>query len=314
MSLKDQAKVSRQPGKTWGGWVGLAIMLLVLLVMGVRLLARAAYPADVEKNAEAYENLVRLTLARCGGGPTPDVEETVQAGVVATLTAQPTKPPTVTARATIPPTPTATATQAPTPTPTAEPYPGYGAPSEMATPLPAALSLQTYDGPGFSFQYPSNAQVETVEPEVAAASELHVTGPVVWVKPGDADWPYNGEAYELIVRTFENPERLDAESWAREYVLERWEEAREENRPTGSLPVTEEGTIREDWVGQYEVAGERAFWVRYFWFDSTYWAFYLTVEDRVVELSFVDYPLPNQPLAVVQVDIYALILDTFQFD
>ena len=255
-----------------------------------------------------------LTVTACGGGPAPDVEETVQAGVAATLTAQPTEPPTVTARATTPPTPTATATQAPTATPTLEPRPKYAPPSERETPLPAALSLQTYDGPGFSFQYPSNSQVETVEPEVAAVSELHVTGPVVWVKPGDADWSYNGEAYELIVRTFENPEGLDAESWTREYVLERWEEAREENRPTGSLPVTEEGTIREDWVGQYEVAGERAFWVRYFWFDSTYWAFYLTVEDRVVELSFVDYPLPNQPLAVVQVDIYALILDTFQFD
>lgn len=33
-----------------------------------------------------------------------------------------------------------------------------------------------------------------------------------------------------------------------------------------------------------------------------------------MELSFVDYPLPNQPLAVVQVDIHALIVDTFQFD
>jgi hypothetical protein len=38
------------------------------------------------------------------------------------------------------------------------------------------------------------------------------------------------------------------------------------------------------------------------------------VKDRVVELSFVDYPLPNQPLAVVQVDIYALIIDTFRFE
>jgi len=255
-----------------------------------------------------------LTLAACGGAAAPDVEETVQAGVAATLTAQPTEAPTATATATTTPAPTATATQAPTPTPTAEPHPGYGAPSEMATPLPEALSLQTYDGPGFSFQYPSNAQVETVEPEVAAVSELHVAGPVVWVKPGDADWSYNGEAYELIVRTFENPEGLDAEPWAREYVLERWREAKDQNRPTGSLPVTEEGAIREDWVGQYEVGGERAFWVRYFWFDSIYWAFYLTAEDHVVELSFVDYPLPNQPLAVVQVDIYALILDTFQFD
>jgi hypothetical protein len=43
------------------------------------------------------------------------------------------------------------------------------------------------------------------------------------------------------VRTFENPEGLDAESWAREYVLERWEEAKEQNRPTGILPVTEGG-------------------------------------------------------------------------
>jgi len=255
-----------------------------------------------------------LALAACSGAPTPDVEETVQAGVIAALAAQPTETPTPTATATIPPTPTATATQAPTATPTAEPYPGYGAPSEMATPLPAALSLQTYDGPGFSFQYPSNAQVETVEPEVAAVSELHVTGPVVWVKPGDADWSYNGEAYELIVRTFENPNGLDAESWAREYVLERWEEAREENRPTGSLPVTEEGTIEEDEVGRHELAGQPAFWVRYFAFDSTYWAFYLTVEDRIVQLSFRASPLVNQPLAVVQLDIYALILDTFRFD
>ncbi len=66
MSLKDQAEVSPQPGKVWRGWVGLAVVL-VLLVLGVRLLARAAYPADVEKNAEAYENLVRLTLGRSGG-------------------------------------------------------------------------------------------------------------------------------------------------------------------------------------------------------------------------------------------------------
>ena len=155
--------------------------------------------------------LIALPLAACAGAPTPDVEETVQARVVETLTAQPTERSAATATATPPPTPTATATQAPTARPTTKPHPGYGAPSEMATPLPAALSLQTYDGAGFSFHYPSNAQVETVAPEVAAVSELHVTGPVVWVKPGDADWSYNGEAYELVVRTFENPQELDAE-------------------------------------------------------------------------------------------------------
>ena len=67
MSLKDQVEVSPRPGKVRRAWVGLAVLLLVLLVLGVRLLAGAAYPADVEKNAEAYESLVRLTLGRFGG-------------------------------------------------------------------------------------------------------------------------------------------------------------------------------------------------------------------------------------------------------
>jgi hypothetical protein len=52
-----------------------------------------------------------LTLAACGGAPTPDVEETVQAGVAATLTAQPTETPTATATATAAPKLTATATK-----------------------------------------------------------------------------------------------------------------------------------------------------------------------------------------------------------
>ncbi len=67
MSLNDQAELSPQPGQVRRGLVGLAVLVLVLLVLGVRLLARAAYGADVEKNAEAYESLVRLMLARCGG-------------------------------------------------------------------------------------------------------------------------------------------------------------------------------------------------------------------------------------------------------
>ncbi len=209
---------------------------------------------------------------------------------------------------------TATPGQTPTRTPAETPRAKYAPPSLMETPLPYAISLQAYDGPGFSFQYPAHAQVEAVDPEVPAATEIRVNGPVVCIKLGDADWSYNGEAYQLTVRTFENPEGLDAESWARDYVLVRWQEARERDRPTGSLPVTEEGAIQEDKVGHHIVAGQPAFWVRYFWFDSTYWAFYLTVEDRIVELSFLNYPLANQPLAVVQQDIYALIIDTFQLD
>lgn len=62
-----------------------------------------------------------LALACCGT-PIPKLEKTVQAGVVATLTAQPAERPL--------PSPTSTPIAASTATPTAEPQPGYAWPSE----------------------------------------------------------------------------------------------------------------------------------------------------------------------------------------
>jgi hypothetical protein len=154
--------------------------------------------------------------------------------------------------------------------------------------------------------------VESVDPIPPATSEIHVIGPIVWVKPGDADWSYNGPSYELVIRTYENPDELDAESWARDYILSSWKKAKERNEPWGSLPVSEEGVIEEDRVGSSVVAGQPAFWVNYFAFDSDHPAFYLTGNGLVIELSFCDYPLENQPLAAIQQDVYALIIGTFR--
>lgn len=239
--------------------------------------------------------LMSLLLAACGSTPTPDVKATVQVAIAATLTAQPTDTPMLTPRAT------------PTPIPTFPPRP-------IATPPPFTLPLATHKGQGFSFQYPANARLENVAPIPLATGEIHVIGPEVWVKPGDADWSYRGPAYELIIRTYENPEGLDAESWARNYILASWQEARERNRPWGSLPVSEEGKIDEDKVGSSVVAGQPAFWVSYFSFDSNTYAYYLTSNHQIVELSFDDYPLENQPLATVQGHVYALILGTFRLE
>ena len=258
--------------------------------------------------------LMSLLLAGCVGTSTPDVKATVQVAIAATLTAQPTETPVPTSRAT--PTPTETPTQ----TPTREPIPTFP-PPPTRTPPPFTLSLETYEGQGFSFQYPANARLENVAPTRSAwqvispaTGEIHVIGPQVWVKPGDADWFYRGPGYELIIRTYENPDGLDAESWARNYILTSWQEARERDRPWGSLPISEEGEIDEGKVGSSAVAGEPAFWVSYFAFDSCTSTYYLTSNHQIIELSFDVYPLANQPLALIQRDVYALILDTFRLE
>lgn len=252
--------------------------------------------------------LMSLLLAGCISTSTPDVKSTAQVAIAATLTAQPTE--------TSMPTPTET----PTHTPTREPIPTFP-PPPTKTPRPFTLSLETYKGQGFSFQYPANARLENVAPTKSAGqvispatAEIRVIGPQVWIKPGDADWFYRGPAYELIVRTYENPEGLDAESWARNYILTSWQEASERHQPWGSLPVSEKGEIDEDEVGSSIVAGQPAFWVSYFAFDSYISAYYLTSNHRVVELSFRLYPLENQPLAMVQEDMYALVLGTFRLE
>jgi hypothetical protein len=245
-----------------------------------------------------------LLFAGCARTLNSDVASTVQVAVAATLTAQPTETPMETPTRT--PTPKATPIRALPPT---------------KTPAPFTLSLKTFSGQGFSFQYPANARLENVTPSRKAwqvtfpvVDQLYVIGPQVWIKPGDADWSYFGPAYNLTIRTYENHEELDPESWARDYILTAWQEARERNRPWGALPVSEEGEIDEDVVGNRVVAGQPAFWVRYFAFDSVIFAYYLSIHHQVVELSFRLYPLENQPLAVVQQDVYALILGTLSLE
>ena len=224
-------------------------------------------------------------------------------------------------------TPTATRTpfpvptQAPTQTPTRKPIStSTPVPTEPPTHPPTtppetqSEGLQTYTGQGFSFQYPGNAQLETFADRLPATQEIHILGPRVSVKPGDADWIYVGPGYQMIVRTYDNPEGLDAESWARNHLLTSWREAKERDEPRGSFLVSEEGKIDESQVGRAVVAGYPAFWVNYLAFDSYVRAFHLVREYQVVVMSFSDHPLANQPLNLVQQDMYALIMSTFRFD
>lgn len=118
----------------------------------------------------------------------------------------------------------------------------------------------------------------------------------------------------MIILTFDNPDRLDAEAWAPNHILTSWQQAKERGEPLMGPPVSESGKIIEDQVGPAVVAGEPAFWADFLAGDSYRRTFFLARERQIVALSFYDYPLENQPLAMVQQDVYAFILSTFRFE
>jgi hypothetical protein len=78
--------------------------------------------------------------------------------------------------------------------------------------------------------------------------------------------------------------------------------------------VSETGEIDERRVKSVVVAGEPAFLVWLYAFDSSTGAYYLSSDRQMIELSFGLYPEANQPLAMVQRDVYALILGTLSVE
>ena len=178
---------------------------------------------------------------------------------------------------------------------------------------PPSEGLRQYVGEGFSLQLPANAWLEVGPTERVPAGATRIVGPQIWIKPGDADWSYRGAAYELEIRTYDNPAGLDVETWARDYILTTWQRAVAQGEPAMGPPVSEDGVIFEDRVGRATVAGQAAFRADFFAGDSYRRTFFLVKGARVVALSFYDYPVGNQPLASVQQDVYELLLSTFRW-
>jgi len=292
------------------------------------------------KGVSIFVACIVLLFTGCAGTLTPDVASTVQVAVAATMTAQPTETPIemptctptydiestvqIAVAATLAAQPTKTSmpipTETPAPTPTLNQTSTWTPPTTEMPP-PFTHTLETHQGQGFSFQYPADARLETLAPRrmawqltLPATTEVRVHGPGAWVRQCDGNWSRYNSSYMLIIRTYENPEGLDAESWARNYLIASWTGAKERNRPRGSLPVSEDGEINENKVGSTVVAGQPAFWVSYFGFDSTRRAYYLSSDRQIVEVSFDLYLVANVPLAMVQGDVYALILSTLRLE
>lgn len=190
--------------------------------------------------------------------------------------------------------------------------PGDVSVSDLLVAVPfESHGLVEYQGDGFSFFYPIEATLEITPPQAPQTSVVTVQGPIVQQMVGQAD--LTGPGYTIVVRTYDNPDGLDAEAWGRAYLISLWERILAEGGPL-SIPVSQDGVIREDDVGTTTVASQPAFWIEWFGGDHARMEYFIANGNQIVSFSFADYPPANQPLNEAQQGVYSLIMGTLKLD
>lgn len=186
--------------------------------------------------------------------------------------------------------------QATTPTPDVQPSADF-------------FNLNQYQGQGYSLLLPTNATVSETD-----ASTTLIMGPTIDIRPADVDFQVQGNAYQLTISVEDNPQSLTAEAFAAASIEKAFADVVGQGGPSGGLPVTSDGKLDRSQTAETKLAGQSAFVVRYFSFDSYTPVIYVANGDKVYEFSYQENIIANQPIALVQQDIYALMLATLKFD
>ncbi|MBN1202461.1 MAG: hypothetical protein JXJ20_11440 [Anaerolineae bacterium] len=167
--------------------------------------------------------------------------------------------------------------------------------------------LQWYEGDVFELGYPANASLEAV-----SDTELRIVGPELSIRPAEMDFTVSGPAYQIEVTVIENPDELAAMDWAEQRVLAAWQVAMDEGAPN-IFPVSDEGEIETSKFTELVVNEYPAVQVERFGGDAAIMTVYVVHGATVVEFEYRAEIVENNPLALVQQDIYALIMDTLFF-
>lgn len=175
------------------------------------------------------------------------------------------------------------------------------------SPVPRSDGLQPYMGDGWWFLYPANATLETV-----SDTEVRVMGPDISIRPADMDFMVSGPAYQISVTVFDNPERVFPEVWAQNKILADWQAAMAEGAPN-TFPVTDDGQLDPDKFSVLIVGNRPAVQAEFFGGDAALMHVYIGSGDKIIMFVYRAEMLPNNPLAVMQVDVYNLIMSTVGF-
>ncbi len=171
------------------------------------------------------------------------------------------------------------------------------------------FNLSQYHGQGYTLLIPVNAIVSETD-----ASTTLIMGPTIDIRPSDTEFQVQGNAYQLTITVEDNPQGLTARAFAEQSIEQAYADVVAQGGPTGGLPVTADGHLDMSQAEEVRVAGMSAFVVRYFSFDSYTPVIYLAHGDRIYQFSYQENIIANQPVALVQQDIYALMLATLRFD
>ncbi len=170
-------------------------------------------------------------------------------------------------------------------------------------------NLDQYRGPGYSLLIPTNATISETD-----ASTTLIMGPTIDIRPSDTDFQVQGNAYQLTVTVEDNPQALTAAEFATQSIEKAYADVVAQGGPSGGLPVTSDGKLDVSQTAETKLAGQPGFVVRYFSFDSYTPVIYVAHGDKIYEFSYQENIVANQPIALVQQDVYALMLATLQFD
>ena len=191
---------------------------------------------------------------------------------------------------------------------------------------PMSVGLLRYKGQFVTFQYPSSAKLTVISakesyllgplvpiPARPEAGPSTLRGPKVPTRSVSSENAQQGDyrhAYQIHIEVHDNPLGLTAEQWAREHIIEEWK--RIQGGPS-IYPVSQDGHIMEDYVSLVRVGNETAFMMDAYGYAENTRSLYFAKSNVIIEMSFVLYPLETEPLALMQKDIYALILGTLSF-
>jgi len=177
--------------------------------------------------------------------------------------------------------------------------------AQETTPTFRGYGVQLYSGDGWSFLYPLNATVETI-----SETELQVVGPEIAIRPADADFTVSGPAYQMSVMIYDNPERVFPEVWAEQQILADWQAAGAGSGPN-PYPVTSDGQLDPEKFAAIIVANLPAAKAEFFGGDAAVFNIYFSTGDKIVVFSYRAEPELNNPIALMQLDIYMLMINSF---
>jgi hypothetical protein len=150
------------------------------------------------------------------------------------------------------------------------------------------VDLKSLTVGGLTLRYPSGARI--LESATVNCRVATVLGPLVSIRPVDQEWSWSGASYALEIRTFPNPDRPDAERWARAWLGD----PERNGEPIGSTPI----------------GARPAFRVATFGGDSKWVHLFVSDADRMPVFTYNDAPMANNPISTVARDAVSLLLGT----